>query len=122
MLRFTLATRLTVFALGVLTVLVGLVAWSLETEYGGNPVAGSESTGDGGERVFDLDETRLDNQGQPITTIVFEGTPAEAAEFIRRRHEEGRSYAIPGLVIAVGGIAMVVAILPPWRRSRDPQT
>lgn len=117
--RFTRGARLSLAAAGIIVGLVGLAVWSFETEYGGNPVAGSESTGDGLERVFDVDETRLDASGQPVTTIVFEGTPEEAREFIQRRHEEGRDYRPAGAVIGLGVIIVIVAALPPWKRSPE---
>jgi len=79
---------------GTLVVLVGLAAWSLETEYGGNGVIGS-ATSNGVTRVFDINEQSLDDEHQSVTTIVFQGTEAEARAFMDKRWNEGRNYTIP---------------------------
>lgn len=110
------SARIVMGGLGVLTVLVGLAAWSFETEYGGNAVGGSE-TSNGVTRVFDIDEQSVDAEGHPVTTIVFEGTEAEANAFIERRWSEGRNYAIPVVLMAVGGILFLGAVSPPYKRK-----
>lgn len=103
---------------GVLVVLVGLAAWSLETEYGGNGVIGS-ATSNGVTRVFDINEQSLDDEHQSVTTIVFQGTEAEARAFMDQRWNEGRNYTIPAIIIALGGLTILVAFVPSIGRSSD---
>jgi len=103
---------------GALVVLVGLAAWSLETEYGGNGVGGS-ATSNGVTRVFDVNEQVLDDEHQSVTTIVFEGTETEARAFMEQRWNEGRDYTIPALIIALGGIMILSAFVPSMGRSSD---
>lgn len=103
---------------GTLVVLVGLAAWSLETEYGGNGVIGS-ATSNGVTRVFDINEQSLDDEHQSVTTIVFQGTEAEARAFMDKRWNEGRNYTIPVLIIALGGIMILAPFVPSFGRSSD---
>ena len=107
--------RMGIGLVGVLVILVGLAAWSLETEYGGNSVGGSETAGDV-TRVFDIDEGSLDSEGHPVTTIVFEGTEAEAESFMKARWGEGRNYVYPAIVIGAGVLLLAGAFVP-VRRS-----
>lgn len=115
--RWTIPQRVAVGVVGLIVVVVGLVAWSLETEYGGNAVAGSEFS-NGVERVFDIVDGALDAEGHPVTTIVFEGTPAEAQAYMTQRWSEGRNYTLPGLVIAIGGLSFLGAFIHLPRRTR----
>lgn len=103
-------------------VLVGLATWSLETEYGGNAVAGSTFSGDL-HRVFDVVEGEIDVDGHPVTTIVFEGTEAEANAYMERRWREGRNYTIPAVVIT-GGVVIVLGglVAPLGSRAKRSDT
>lgn len=112
--------RILMMVLGVFGVLVGQVAWSLETEYGGNGVGGAEAS-NGVTRVFDVDEQSVDAEGHAVTTIVFEGTEAEAREFMEERWNEGRNYTIPVVIIALGGTLVVGAVFPPFGRKPEMQ-
>lgn len=114
----TRSIRVLIGVLGVFAVLVGLALWSLETEYGGNGVGGSESF-NGVTRVFDVDEQSVDAEGHPVTTIVFEGTEAEAQAFMEQRWNEGRNYAIPAVTIAIGAILVLGAFLPSFGQQVD---
>lgn len=116
----TRSIRILMVVFGVFGVLVGLVAWSLETEYGGNGVGGSE-TSNGVTRVFDVDEQSVDAEGHAGTTIVFEGTEAEAREFMEERWNEGRNYTIPAVIIALGGMLVLGALFPPFGRKPELQ-
>jgi hypothetical protein len=107
---------------GPVVLLVGWAAWSLETEYGGNGVIGS-ATSKGITRVFDINEQSLDDELQSVTTIVFEGTEAEARAFMEQRWNEGRNYTIPALILALGGIMVMSAFVPSiGHRSGGDQT
>lgn len=118
--RPTVRTRITLAALGLLVVFSGWVAWDVETEYGGNPVGGAE-TSNGVTRVFDVDEQSVDAEGHAVTTIVFEGTEAEAREFMEERWNEGRNYTIPVVIIALGGMLVLGAVSPPFGRKPEMQ-
>jgi hypothetical protein len=113
----TVRQRVAVGVVGLVLVLVGMGAWSIETEYGGNAVGGSELSG-GVTRVFDIDERSVDAQGHPVTTIVFEGTEAEAEAFMTRRWNEGRNYLIPGSVFGFGILVFLAAFVPPLGRRK----
>lgn len=113
-------TRITLAALGLLVVFAGWVAWDVETEYGGNPVGGAEIS-NGVTRVFDVDEQSVDAEGHAVTTIVFEGTEAEAREFMEERWNEGRNYTIPVVIIALGGMLVLGAVFPPFGRKPEMQ-
>ena len=103
---------------GVIALIVGIGLWALETEYGGEGVCGSETIGSV-TRVFDCPGEQADAEGHLITTIVFEGTEAEALEFMDQRSSEGRNYLIPGLIFAVGAILLIGAVLPPIGKRED---
>lgn len=102
---------------GLLVGLCGLALWSLESEYGGNGVGGSE-TSNGVTRVFDIDEQAIDSEGRAVTTIVFEGTEAEANAYIEQRSKEGRNYVIPSLTLGFGVVLMVGAFLASSKSPR----
>lgn len=107
--------RIGLGVVGIVVGLAGLASWSLETEYGGNAVGGSEMV-NGVTRVFDIDEGSVDAEGHPVTTIVFEGTAAEVEEYVNQRWGEGRNYLYPGIVIAVGVLLLIGALIP-YRRQ-----
>lgn len=103
--------------LGLVVLIVGLGVWSFETEYGGNSVGGSE-TSDGITRVFDVDEGSIGPDGNPVTTIVFEGSESEARVFMDQRRGEGRNYTVPILILLLGVVLVALAIAPSFRGSR----
>lgn len=112
----SISARVALAVIGLVVIMFGLGAWSLETEYGGNSVAGMEWSG-GVTRVFDVDEQSVDAEGHPVTTIVFEGTAEEAEAFAHQRWQEGRNYLIPGLVIGMGGLLVIGALIARERES-----
>ncbi len=109
--------RIVLGTVGLLVGLVGLALWSLESEYGGKGVGGSE-TSNGVTRVFDIDEQSVDSEGHPVTTIVFEGTEAGANAYIEQRSREGRNYVVPSLTIGVAALLLVGAVVPASKSSR----
>ncbi len=106
------STRITMAILGVLTILAGSAAWSFETEYGGDGPGEIEHLADGTERVYDINDQQVDDEGHQLRTLVFEGTPQEVEAYVEERRSEGRSYLIPGLMIAVGAVLLVGAVFP----------
>lgn len=102
---------------GLLVGLFGFVLWSFEAEYGGSGVGGSE-TSNGVTRVFDIDEQVTDSEGHPVTTMVFEGTKAEANAYIEQRSKEGRNYVIPSLTLSLGVVLLVGAFLASSNSTR----
>lgn len=104
---------------GVLVVVVGLFAWSLEDTYG----SGLNFTIQPGPgnlvSVFEEDEgvgRPADFEGTPGRRAVFEGTTAEARDYTERRRAAGKSFVLPGAIIAVGS-ALIVLALVRWRMS-----
>lgn len=105
--------RIVLALIGTVLLGVGWLAWIQEEKVGsgtnfviavtqGNKVEGSAV-------VYDIDE-----QGG-TRTKVFEGSPEEAQEYTAARVAEGKSFVIPGLLLALGGVLLLVAVL--YRRS-----
>jgi hypothetical protein len=107
--RLSRAARVAIGVLGGLVVLVGLVAWSLESEYGSGLNFSTESDGTV-HRVFEVDEQAPDSEDRFI--VVFEGTEEEASAYIEQRRAEGTNLVIPGLIIGVGVLIVIVALIP----------
>ena len=104
--------RIILAILGVIALVVGVAAWSLETEYGGEGPGSMEMLPDGTVRVYDVDEQITDAEGHPAPVLVFEGTQEEADAWVEQRRSEGRSYLIPVLILSVGAVLGVGAVFP----------
>lgn len=106
---------------GVAALLVGMALWGLETEYGGEGGAGSEMEilSDGTVKVYESDEQQVDEQGNQLRVLVFEGTQDEFEVWSAENEVQGRNYLIPGLVIAVGAVLLIGAVLPPIGKRED---
>lgn len=115
------STRITLGMVGVLAVVVGMGAWSLETEYGGDGPGEIEHLADGTERAYDINEREVDDDGHQLRTLVFEGTPEEVEAYVEQRRSEGRSYVIPGLIIGLGVVLILAAVFPAFGSS-EPDT
>lgn len=91
----------------------GWLAWIQEEKVGSGAnllVAVTQGNGmDARAIVYDTDEQA------GTRTIVFEGTPEEAQEYAAARVAEGKSFVIPGLLLALGGVLLLVAVL--YRRK-----
>ncbi len=107
--KLSRASRIAVGVLGGLAVLVGLGAWSLESEYGSGLNFSVESDGTV-HRVFEVDEQAPNPEDR--LTVAFEGTEEEATAYIEQRRTEGTSLVIPGLIIGVGVLAVIAASFP----------
>jgi hypothetical protein len=107
--KLSKAARVAVVVLGVLVLLVGLLAWSLESEYGSGLNFSMESDGTV-HRVFEVDEQAPAPEDR--STVVFEGTEEEASAYIQRRRAEGTNLVIPGLILGVGALMVVAALIP----------
>ncbi len=107
------SVRVAVGVIGGLVLLVGMVAWSLESEYGSGLNFSTESDGTI-HRVFEVEEQAPDPEDR--FTVVFEGTEGEASAYIQRRRAEGTNLVIQGLIIGVG-VLMVLAALVPARKT-----
>lgn len=92
--------------------MAGVAGWALETEYGGGGRGGAmETLLDGTVRIFEVDEQRVDEEGHPVETLVFEGSKADAKAWIEL-HGGDRNYLIPGFFIAAGGLLAIASVLP----------
>lgn len=107
--RLSRAARVAVGVLGGLVVLVGMVAWSLESEYGSGLNFATESDGTV-HRVFEVDEQAQEPEDR--FTVVFEGTEEEASAYIAQRRAEETNLVIPGLIIGVGALIVIAALIP----------
>lgn len=111
--------RIAIGVVGLLVIAVGLLAWELETEYGGNAVGGAAAAEDGLIAVFDVDEQATEPEGDAATSIVFVGTEEEAQAYMDQRWREGRNYVVEAAIIAVGVLLVVAAVIP-TRLLRSP--
>lgn len=120
MCRLSAAARIWFGVIGLAVAIVGLGAWSLETEYGGMSAGVMESSG-GIVRVYDIDEESIDAEGRPRKTLVFEGSEEEALAFDEQRRSETRSYVVPGLIVGGGALIIIGAISAPSnKRAGEP--
>jgi len=106
------STRIILGIIGVLAVVVGMGAWSFETEYGGDGPGEIEHLADGTEKVYDTNDQEVDDEGHQLRTLVFEGTPAEVEAYLEARQNEGRNYLIPALIIGAGVVLILAALVP----------
>lgn len=107
--RLSRAARVAVGVLGGLVVLVGLVAWGVESEYGSGLNFSAESDGTV-YRVFEVDEQAPDPEDRFV--VVFEGTEEEASAYIEQRRAEETNLVIPGLIVGVGALIVSAALIP----------
>lgn len=98
--------RVVIAVLGLLVALVGVVAWSIEGEYGSGTNFLVETHQDGPAIVYDVDEEK------GTRTQVFEGSPREAVAYMERRKSEGENFLLPALVIVAGAMLVVLALVP----------
>ena len=105
--------RLVIAVLGLLVAFVGLVAWSIEGEYGSETNFLVETHGDATAIVYDVDE----EEGK--RKEVFEGSPQEAAEYMERRRSEGQNFLLPGAIIAAGAMLVVLSLAPLGRPRKQ---
>lgn len=98
--------RVLIAVLGLLVAFVGLVAWSIEGEYGSDTNFVVETHHNRPAIVYDVDEQ------QGTRTPVFEGSKQEALAYIERRRSEGENFLLPGLIIAAGAMLVVLALVP----------
>ena len=92
--------------LGLVVAFVGLVAWSIEGEYGSGTNFLIQTHQGGPAIVYDVDEE------EGTRTQVFEGSPREALAYMERRRSEGENFLIPTLVIAAGAVLVMLALVP----------
>lgn len=105
------ARSIGLIVLGVVLVLVGMVAWGWETEYGsGNDSMIEVDAITDVAKVYDLDEQAGTRE------LVFEGTTAEAQAYAEEQRTSGRNYMIPALILAAGGALILLGVWP--RRTR----
>src|SRR5262245_21317150 len=101
--------RIGIAVLGIVVVLIGLFAWSIENEYGSGLNFTLEGEPGGTTVVYE------DQTGR---TPVFEGTQEEAFAYMDRRRSAGESFVIPAVIITVGAAIVLLAFVP-WRRLRS---
>ena len=116
--KMSLPIRILVVVLGGVALLVGLVAWGLETEYGGSgPETVMEFDGETAFVYEFSEQGPLDSEGHPVGVLVFEGSQ-EAANAYTAAETEGKNYLVPGLIVAAGAIAILFGLLA-FRATRQ---
>ena len=98
--------------LGLVVAFVGLVAWSIEGEYGSGTDFLVQTHQGGPAIVYEVDEEK------GTRTQVFEGPRREAQAYMERRRSEGENFLIPTLIIAAGAVLVVVALVPLGRPQK----
>lgn len=97
--------------LGLTLVFAGMVAWSLETEYGGDP--------DRQEYVV------AQEVGEPVQVhgeggVVFEGTQDEVDAWLEAQRGS-RNYAVAILLLVGGALLIILGVSPsPLKREPEP--
>ena len=98
--------RVLLVILGLLVFYVGMAAWGLETEYGGDPNLPEyviEMRNDTGEVLVAEGEEGA---------VVFEGTSLAEAEAWVERQRGARDYRVPALVMIVGAVVLLLGVTP----------
>jgi hypothetical protein len=100
--------RIVLISVGLLVVLSGLFAWSVEDSYGAG-LDYSLMPKDGRIQVFETS-----SGSEPV----FVGTREEANAYMEEQRAARESFVIPGAIIAAGAILVVVGALA--RRGTEP--
>jgi hypothetical protein len=102
------AVPIVLIGVGLLAVLGGMFAWTIEDEYGPG-VDFSTRPRDGQTAVY---ETQAGEE--PI----FVGSRGEAFEYMEQRRAAGESFVLPGAIIATGVIVVIVGAFAGRRTER----
>jgi len=100
--------RIVLILLGLVTVLGGLFAWSVEDSYGSG-LDYSLKPRDGRIQVFETS-----SGSEPV----FVGSREEANAYMEQQRAARESFVIPGAIIAAGAILVVVGALARRRTER----
>ena len=90
--------RIVLIVLGLVAVLGGVFAWTIEDEYGSG-LDFSTRPRDGQTAVY---------EAQAGEEPVFVGSRDEAFEYMEQRRAAGESFVLPGAIIAAGAILVIV--------------
>ena len=100
--------RIGLIVLGLVGVLGGLVAWSIEDSYGSG-----------------LDYSLMPREGRTYVyeeetgeEPVFVGSREEAFEYMEQKRASGESFVLPGAIIATGAILVIVGAFAGRRMTR----
>jgi hypothetical protein len=102
--------RIVLVLAGIVLLGAGWLAWMTEDEFGSGTDFSIKSIGTRGDVI--VYET---NEQTGTRTEVFEGSPEDAREYMKKRRAEGRSFVTPGLLLALGGVLLVAGVL--YRRK-----
>lgn len=100
--------RIVLIVLGIVTVLGGLVAWSIENSYGSG-LDYSTKPSDGRIQVFEAS-----SGADPV----FVGSREEASEYMEQQRAGRESFVIPGAIIVAGAILVIVGAFAGRRAER----
>ncbi len=100
----SIVKRVALAVLGLVVALAGMLSWSLENEYGSG-LNFSLSGHPGGKWVV----SEIDEQ-KGTSVVAFEGSQEEAAAYTAERRSAGKSFLLPGLIIAAGVLMFAAAI------------
>ena len=102
--------RSVLIASGLVVILGGVFAWSVEGEYGSG-LDFSTKPQDDQTAVF---------EAQSGEEAVFVGSRDEAFEYMEQRRAADESFVVPGAIIAVGVILVAVGVFAGRRTERSP--
>ncbi len=100
--------RIGLIVLGVVAVLGGIVAWSIEDEHGSG-LDYSTRPSDGDVAVFEASAG-----AEPV----FVGSRDEASDYMEQERNARGSFVMPGAIIAAGAILVIVGAVAGRRRER----
>jgi hypothetical protein len=101
--------RSVLIASGVVVILGGIFAWSVEAEYGSGLDFSTEPR-NGQTAVF---------EAQSGEEPAFVGSRDDAFEYMEQRRAAGESFVVPGAIIAVGVILLAVGVFAGRRTERS---
>lgn len=106
-------TRVVLVVIGLIVVLVGLLAWGVEDEYGSG-LDFQVAMDSGTWTVHDMSDGKQ---------LMFEGSRSEAQAYMDRARAARENFVVPGVILAIGVALVVIGILlPMWRRHVAPES
>lgn len=105
------SARIALMSVGALVLLFAYVAWAVEREYGSDTNFELETDETGTTIVYDVDEQA------GTRTVVFEGSIEEAQAYVDDRREQGKSFVVPGSLLALGAALLLLGLRPPGQPS-----
>jgi hypothetical protein len=119
--------RIGVAAVGLLVLLIGWFLWTMERDKSplafeivvvDDGVVEVWEPGPGGE-FPDRARGDADRLRAAGGFLVFTGDQAAADDYMDQRHRDADNYVIPSVAMAIGGVIVVLALIPGRKRSEE---